>query len=258
VTSSSFDISTQQGQSNADLARELLSTTDPKASAKLKLGSLAEQIRADNPTQEVLAALDTLLAKYEMAFPETKLSKDFQLSIVDKTKTLDGVVTGTIEVQYVIPAKIDHPMARADVIKACEAREDRSRPAIWSGDLEWFTGQASEKSDNPAIERVVKYTIDFDSKDTGDGKMNMAGHRAYAEERNAHITPVELQALGAALYYEKTGLDLMKNYWVRAVLSNDGSAPGVALTTYPNDGVCVRRHDAADASDFLVAALSPN
>ena len=117
---------------------------------------------------------------------------------------------------------------------------------------------SSEKSDNPRIERVVKYTIDFDSKDNGDRKMNMAGHRAYAEEKNSHITPVELQALGAALYYEKTGLDLMKNYWVRAVVSNDGSAPGVALLTYPVLGVLVRWRIDAFAYGALVAALSPN
>lgn len=257
MTGGSLNIYNQQWQCNRDLAQQLLSTSDPQASTRLKLDSLVEQIRANNPPQEVLAALETLLARYEVAFPETQLSKDFQLSIVDKTKTLFGAVTGTIEVQYVIPATIDHPMARAAVIKACEAREDLSNPAIWSLDLQWYTSQASEKSDNPAIERRVRYTIDFDSKDTGDGKMNMAGHRAYAEERNAHITPVELQALGAALFYEKTGRDLMKNCSVRAVVSNDGSGHGVALETLPGGGVCVNRYFGENSYGRLVAALSP-
>ena len=212
-----------------------------------------------------IAALQALAQRFEKVASNHEapslaqpVHQEFQLSVVDKTRTVAGVVTGTIEVQYVIPANIDHAAARAKVIRSCEAMEDRTRPAIWSGDLDWYPKQETEKGDDPKSQRIVNYTIDFDSKDPRDGTMDMAGHRAYAKARGAHIASAEVQALGAALYYEKTGDDLMKGYWTRAVVSKDESAPGVAVETNPHDGVRVNGRFDAFALGGLVAAFSPN
>jgi hypothetical protein len=237
---------------NVTFAREALDGVDLTKLAK-------KQLATARLTAGDIEEIKAILSQYEKTpHPETDLSRKYQLDVKDNTKTVDGIVTGTMDIQYTIPEGIDLPTARNEVNRACQERGDRDRPAIYSGDFDWYAKQETEKSDIPNSPRVIKYTIDFDSKDPGDGSMTMAGHRAYASNRDSHITPVEQQSLGAALYYEKTGEDLMKDYWVRAVTSKNEAAAGVALTTVSGNGVRVHRcHDGAAVGD-LVVALSPN
>jgi hypothetical protein len=220
---------------------KLASGTDRGAVA---LHALGELLQSGTLTPEQLAQLSQLAKKYEEQPSLTVRAINPAIAQAEK-------ILSTLEVGKDGFAKLTIPAGISDIdaMKALNAYFQEKCPkferaAILEGDFDWYEKQAGVKSRDSNTERNI--SIQVVVPNTTD-KSRSGQENVLSKQNMTFGSPEEVALVTAAYACANNGKDILKDLFVRT------SAPGVALATYQDLGVCVRRcYD--DHDDYDVAA----